>query len=255
MKITWDIDINDIKNLNDFCNIYNQTDFFIRRQERNISKKNLDLSREFIWKAMVTCLLTTQQNSSSNSPISNFIRQTPFPLELSVCKTKNDLETFVAETISNFGKIRRNLTIANELDTNFKRLEKSNWQLFDSVISNLNRPATESKSQIENERMNAEMVVQELKGFGPKQSRNLLQILGLTMYELPIDSRVIKWLTNFGFPFKISSVGLQDKNYYDFVSDAIQNLCEQSKVIPCLFDAAIFENGDKGEWKNSNLVF
>ncbi|MEN9549626.1 MAG: hypothetical protein RIR12_2217 [Bacteroidota bacterium] len=255
MKIIWDIDTNDIKNLNDFCNIYNQTDFFIRRRERNISKENLDLSREFIWKAMVTCLLTTQQNSSSNSPISNFIRQTPFPLELNICKTKNDLKTYVAETISNFGGIRRNLTIADELDTNFKRLEKSNWQLFDAVIYNLNRPATESKSQIENERMNAEMIVEGLKGFGPKQSRNLLQILGLTMYELPIDSRVIKWLTNFGFPFKISSVGLQDKNYYDFVSDAIQNLCEQSKVIPCLLDAAIFENGDKGEWKKSNLVF
>ena len=103
MKIIWDIDTNDIKNLNDFCNIYNQTDFFIRRRERNISKQNLDLSRQFIWKAMVTCLLTTQQNSSSNSPISNFIRQTPFPLELNVCKTKNDLKTFVADTISNFG--------------------------------------------------------------------------------------------------------------------------------------------------------
>jgi thermostable 8-oxoguanine DNA glycosylase len=255
MKIIWEIDYNDVKNLNDFCNIYNKTDFYIRRQERNIRKENLNLSRDYIWKAMVTCLLTTQQNSSSNSPISNFIRQTPFPLELDVCKTKNDLKSFVAKTISSFGQIRRNLTIADELETNYKELEKSNWQLFDAIISNLNRPATESFSQIENERMNAEMIVEHLKGFGPKQSRNLLQILGLTMYEIPIDSRIIKWLTNFGFPFKISSIGLQDKNYYNFILDAIQNLCEQSKVIPCLLDAAIFENGDKGQWKKSNLVF
>ena len=103
--------------------------------------------------------------------------------------------------------------------------------------------------------MNAEMIADELKGFGPKQSRNLLQILGLSMYELPIDSRVIKWLTNFGFPIIISTKGLQDNNYYNFIMDAIQNLCEQSKVIPCLLDAAIFENGDKGEWDNNNLVY
>jgi len=172
-----------------------------------------------------------------------------------MCELQVDLNTYVAETISNFGQIRRNLKIADELDTNFKRLKKSDWAIFNAVISNLNRPATDSIAQIENERMNAEMIAQELKGFGPKQSRNLLQILGLTMYELPIDSRVIKWLTNFGFPLKISSVGLQDNNYYNFVSDAIQNLCEKSKVIPCLLDAAIFENGDKGEWKSSNIVF
>ena len=31
---------------------------------------------------------------------------------------------------------------------------------------------------------------ERLAGFGPKQARNLLQGLGLTRYEIPIDSRI-----------------------------------------------------------------
>jgi hypothetical protein len=38
------------------------------------------------------------------------------------------------------------------------------------------------------ERKCAEMINDTLLGFGPKQSRNLLQRLGLTKYEIPIDS-------------------------------------------------------------------
>src|SRR3712207_8726784 len=35
-----------------------------------------------------------------------------------------------------------------------------------------------------------------LKGFGPKQSRNLLQGLGLTRYEIPIDIRITRWFND-----------------------------------------------------------
>jgi len=38
------------------------------------------------------------------------------------------------------------------------------------------------------------ILLQELKGIGPKQSRNLRQALGLLRYEIPIDSRIVKWL-------------------------------------------------------------
>lgn len=95
-----------------------------------------------------------------------------------------------------------------------------------------------------------------MKGFGPKQSRNLLQILGLTIYEIPIDSRIAKWLnTKLEFPLTVSAITLQDLNFYNFVSDAIQNLCEKSNVKPCLFDASVFIEGDKGEWTLENSIF
>lgn len=47
-------------------------------------------------------------------------------------------------------------------------------------------------------------------GFGPKQSRNLLQSLGLTRYEIPIDSRLTDWLNEFGFPVRLTATALGD---------------------------------------------
>jgi hypothetical protein len=44
------------------------------------------------------------------------------------------------------------------------------------------------------ERIVARVLDEQLRGIGPKQSRNLLQELGLTRYEIPLDSRVAGWL-------------------------------------------------------------
>ena len=50
------------------------------------------------------------------------------------------------------------------------------------------------------ERHAAEFIDKQLKGFGPKQSRNLLQWLGPSRYEIPLDSRITKWLNDFWIP-------------------------------------------------------
>lgn len=81
-------------------------------------------------------------------------------------------------------------------------------------------------------------------GFGPKQSRNLLQGLGLTKYEIPIDSRITKWFNEFGFPVKLSASALSDLNYYKFVSKGLRELCDACNIYPCLLDAAIFSSFD-----------
>ncbi len=110
----------------------------------------------------------------------------------------------------------------------------------------------EDNEKIEIERESAEYINDHLKGFGPKQARNLLQSLGLTRYEIPVDSRIIKWLNEFGFPIKLSSTGLTDKNYYNFILDGLQQLCERSGVYPCVLDAAIFSSFDT-EWPEDKL--
>ena len=79
------------------------------------------------------------------------------------------------------------------------------------------------------ERQIADNLANEFDGFGPKQSRNFLQALGLTKYEIPIDSRITNWLNDFGFPLRLTSLPLSDVGYYHFVSDGIQNLCEKSE--------------------------
>lgn len=81
-------------------------------------------------------------------------------------------------------------------------------------------------------------------GIGPKQARNLLQGLGLTRYEIPIDSRISKWLEEFGFPVPLSAAALSDGRYYHFISTAIVELCEHCDVYPCVLDAAVFSSVD-----------
>jgi hypothetical protein len=79
--------------------------------------------------------------------------------------------------------------------------------------------------------------------------------LGLTRYEIPIDSRITRWLNAFGFPVKLTAVVLQDRNYYNFVSEGFQRLCEACEIAPCVLDAAIFASYDKDLWTEENVVW
>jgi hypothetical protein len=107
---------------------------------------------------------------------------------------------------------------------------------------------------VKTERRIAGYLQEIFKGIGPKQSRNLLQSLGLTRYEIPVDSRITKWLNLFGFPVKLTAEGLSDINYYNFISDGIQHLCKKSNLYPCVLDAAIFSSFDKQEWTENNII-
>jgi hypothetical protein len=78
--------------------------------------------------------------------------------------------------------------------------------------------------------------------------------LGLTKYEIPIDSRITRWLNAFGFPFHLTAGALSDPHYYNLVSDGIQTMCKQSDVLPCVLDAAIFSSYDTG-WTKDNIVW
>jgi hypothetical protein len=78
--------------------------------------------------------------------------------------------------------------------------------------------------------------------------------LGLTRHEIPIDSRITKWLNDFGFPVHLSANALADTNYYCFVMDGFQALCRTCEVAPCVLDAAIFSSFDDGGWTEENIV-
>ena len=62
-------------------------------------------------------------------------------------------------------------------------------------------------------------------------------MLGLTIHEIPIDSRVAGWLKANGLPVKYPLTNERD---YCRVLDDIQELCRRAKIVPCLFDAAVF---------------
>ena len=160
---------------------------------------------------------TTQQRAGPNSAVSRFRGARTFPLNYSRCREQRNLERFARETLAEFGGIRRSNRLADEIQHNFAYLENGGWDEVRDVIVRLKRNRTQ-RAEIRA----ADFIDDNLKGFGPKQSRNLLQGLGLTRYEIPIDSRITRWWNEFGFPVVLSAVALADRNYYGLVSQGFR---------------------------------
>jgi len=250
MKIVWQVHSNDIIKVKEFVEMRSNNPFVQQRIQRNLADKKTIISLDEFWFAMVACLLTTRQRSGPDTPVSRFILKKPFPLNYGLCKSQDSLYDFAHKALTNFGGIRFNNKLSKEITTNFSALQQSLWDRTRYVLEELRASVDAQK-----ERQSAEFIDEHFMGFGPKQSRNLLQSLGLTRYEIPIDSRITKWLNKFGFPVTLSASALSDRNYYNFVSDGVQQLCEQSDVYPCVFDAVIFASYDGDKWVEENLVW
>lgn len=250
MNIEWNISSEDIGKVGNFCKTHMDNPFVKKRIERNLSNQKDVISKDIFSKTMVCCLLTTQQRSGPGSNVTRFIKTNPFPLDYRRIISEKDIESFTQRTITAFGGIRRANRIGEEISENIKALEGGLWEKVFNSIKKLQEDRTVSA-----ERSVCEFTLENFKGFGPKQSRNLWQSLGLTRYEIPIDSRIAKWLNSFGFPVTLSSTALSDGNYYNFVSDGIQLLCEKTKIMPCVLDAVVFASYDKGKWTEENVVW
>jgi hypothetical protein len=115
------------------------------------------------------------------------------------------------------------------------------------------------EARIEEEREAAGLVMGRnggLKGVGSKQARNLWQCLGMTQYEIPLDSRICDWLNALPSPSGIKSNRLYSSvPYYEATMSKVQALCRAAGVLPCEFDAAVFSNADAEEWPEEDDVF
>ncbi len=139
--------------------------------------------------------------------------------------------------------------IAASASANLKWLEAEGWT---SLLPELQKLHRRSSRQLE--RQLARRLAAGLTGIGPKQSRNMLQYLGLTRHEVPLDSRLTKWLNEFGFPVPLSALLLSDEDYYCFVGDAFHAICDAANIAPCLLDAAIFSSFDGDGWATEGWV-
>lgn len=248
MNINWKITQTDIDKVKKVVTD-NENAFLKMRQLRNVEKKNIVIDKDKIIKTMIMCLLTSQQRSGPNSKVGKFLRLDPFPITNDVLTEDNNLEQFIKTTLQQNGLTRYVNRISSFFTSNYTKISNNNWSLLDTLQGLIN---SDSKQE---ERKIADKLANDFDGFGPKQSRNFLQALGLTKYEIPIDSRITNWLNNFGFPVKLTSSALGDKGYYHFVSDGIQELCEKANIYPCILDAAIFSSFDNDEWTDENILF
>ncbi|WP_457598219.1 8-oxoguanine DNA glycosylase [Hydrogenimonas sp.] len=249
MELLLKIEESDIQKVKSFYEKNEDNPFVRKRIDRNLNKQNTKISKEIFFKTMVSCLLTTQQRSGPDSAVTKFINTKPFPLQYNDCIKQRNLNKYILNILNSHIGLRRKNKIADEIVTNLRSLENDLWKNIFKLIENLH-----SNSSVINERKAARYISDNLKGFGPKQSRNLLQSLGLTIYEIPIDSRITKWLNEFGFPIKLSATALADHNYYNFVSDGFQKICKACDIKPCVMDAVIFSSFDKN-WTIDNVVW
>jgi hypothetical protein len=250
MKHTWTVEPTDIKKVKAFLDLHRDDLFVRQRIEWNLRDKKPAVKKEDFWQQMVACLLTTQQRSGPTSAVTRFIRTTPFPLAYKTCLAQPNVEKFAKGTLTKFGGLRRTNRLASEIANNLSKLEKDSWQQTLDTLGNLRTNKAAGP-----EREAADFIDDSFAGFGPKQARNLLQSLGLTRHEIPIDSRITKWLNKFGFPVPLSASALADSNYYCFVLDGFQALCLACEVAPCVLDAAIFTSFDGGGWTEENIVW
>ncbi len=254
MKIEWLIEQPDCDALNAFVTQHMSKTFVVERIRLNVEGPEPSFSRSRFWRALVMCLLTTRQRSGPDSAVTRFLNRDPFPLSLAVCE-ENSSAGYMTQVLRVAGGIRRADTIGTQLSQNLRTLEGGGWPLVEEIARRLvqQRSSNPMDAHKNGERSAAAAVDEGFEGIGPKQSRNLWQSLGLTRYEIPLDSRVAKWLKKAKFPLSVSPNLLADTDYYNFVLDGVQLLCAKSNVLPCIFDAAVFASYDP-EWNVGQIV-
>lgn len=249
MRFSWHVTEKDIQKVKQLMANSKGLKIIEVRKRRNLAAQRPRVSLAGFWHGLCGALLTTQQKAGPNSPVTRFLATRPFPLSLRRVEAERSVAPFVTRTLKEFGGIRRSTVIGRELAANYHSLSTGLWDEIDPMLARL---STLVGAKYEREAAN--FLADKLLGIGPKQSRNLLQGIGLTRFEIPLDSRLAKWLNAFGFPVKLNATALADRHYYQFVSDGVQALCKAANVAPCLFDAAVFASFDDDPWSDRQAV-
>jgi len=96
-------------------------------------------------------------------------------------------------------------TIGDQLAVNLKMLEQGLW----SEVLKMAQCSATCGAPVAGA-LDGRFLANHIVGLGPKTKPELLQAIGLTRFEIPIDSRLIKWLNEFGFPVRLSASALSD---------------------------------------------
>lgn len=214
----------------------------INRRRADWATQPNEITDTTLWYSMIACLVTSQQRSGEGSHVEAFLARDPLPVNLSVCRQAQHVGEFVARTLSaaglRFGPRIGEFCRMNLAAFSPTRIDPALCSLRDLLANHT--PAKERATA----RLFQKDAAHGLWGLGPKQSRNLLLNLGLMRHELPLDSRVAKWmranLSDEGSRLVLSPAALMDEDYYSFVVDGVQRLCEEAGVLPSEFDAAAF---------------
>lgn len=241
MNINWQVTKDDKACVEAILDRQRDSELVRDRFERNLAETKPSVTKERFWQAMVCMRITTLADSGPDSRIALFQSLTPFPLAYDTMREQQSPEDFIHKTLDTHQVGTYRGTISKDLAGAFKLLEDNEWQrALDQCNRLIRLEPRETEAEV------ADYIMDTFNGFGPKQSRNVLQELGLTCYEIPIDSRVTDWLNDkLKFPFKVTSTALSDRHCYKLILDAVCKLCEECGTLPCVLDASIFSAQDE----------
>jgi hypothetical protein len=240
MKCKWIITAHDEKSYRDFVSRYRGHNLVKARIARNVQHVDVAISKPRFWKALVGCLVTTQQRSGEGSHVSAFLNSGDVLLDIEHCLKLGNISGVAEKTLKSHG-LRRTTNIAEEMNLALAELSPVRWREVHTQLSSI-----ASHTNARRERAVAKYMKDTFKGIGPKQSRNLIQEMGLSKYEIPLDSRIVKVLNSLNFPVPLSSKALADENYYCFIEDGIHLLLKRLDIYPCVFDACAFASLETG---------
>lgn len=258
-QVEWQFSGKEINNVLGIISEQEDDPFVRKRREQNVEVADINITQEQFWNALLAALLTSQQRSGPDSHVSKFLKNEIQTVSLDQCRDVDDVSGFVSETLKEHGGIRYYNNIGDACETNLGRLDSGGWDELWAELELLleARPREPEPGDPETEREAATYLSERLAGdglhrVGSKQARNILQILGLTRFEIPLDSRITKWLNeNFDLPYHVSGSGLSNPEYYHFIMDLVQDGCLTADVLPCVFDAAVFSSYDTN-WTESD---
>jgi len=264
----WTISNNDVEKTLSFVHEMMVKSYVGKRIKNNISFPPPEISRSLIWEGMFDCLLSTRQKSGPDSPIAIFLNEDPFPLAYETCVRQENLEVFIKDIIGSHPSIQYKNNIARFATHNLLWLEKGGWNTVDQWLRPLQeqRKTDPKPDHKTSERGVSHNFDEVFLGIGPKQSRNYLQLLGLTRYEVPVDSRFINWIIANEFPLlfdgkpiqalerKIINQRLSVPYWYDRILDKLQELCDKCQILPVILDACVFASFDP-DWESEKIPF
>jgi hypothetical protein len=246
MQIHWRYSPEDSRRYRDLIATFQDSQVARDRHRRNVLRRGIVLSQNRFWNRLVCCLLTTQQRSGEGSGLSKFIKSKPKLLSYSHCLLAQDLGKAAARELSAAG-LRRGDVISGQVEAAREVMAKYWPEILSRLKTVLDNPTAEKERHV------ATYLQDRFVGLGPKQSRNLIQWLGLSIYEIPLDSRVMKVLKDLRFPVPLSPKALSDEAYYRFVEDGLQLHLKAINVYPCIFDACAFASLEKSVLLKSKI--
>jgi hypothetical protein len=254
MELHFDIDQADADRLRRACDRWGDHDLVRQRIELNVGPPaTTPPTRDQVWEGLVLALTSSQQRSGPGSRLWDLWQSDPSPLSLAVVRAwKPAVAHRVAGFLKEWGGIRCYNRIGGFIETNLRILfDEGGIDRLDGLTGQLwglrlGFPDWDDRARHREREICSEVLGLGLKGIGNKQCRNWLQDARLLRYEIPLDSRVLKFLRPMmpGVPLEQDLLG--HESYYHFIEDAVQELCRRAEMFPCVADAVMFLHAGSG---------